>query len=312
VTHVPIDWGSRALPNEGIRNAQRDMGGVAADGVYGPKTQKRGEALLAQSFPERPAGAGTLRGKAAAALPSSSSSAIPSHAVQVLESGAPADALHAVPRMPASSAAPRGAAARVNAPEDGPHPLSPPGGTDAAPLPSPPFAPPARSPREAARALLNYVQPLVRAGRLAELGSKEAPNDTIANAQRDMRGIASDGVYGPRTAARGKELLGVAFPSRSGVKRRVSPAAPPPPPAPDSLATMSLQRAPQEAAAELYELVTHPPIQWGTRAQPNEQIRRLQLELQRLTADGVYGPKTQARAAALLRQAFPARPKGAS
>lgn len=161
---------------------------------------------------------------------------------------------------------------------------------------------PERSAREAARALLNYVTPLIRGGRQAELGTHDAPNDTVANAQRDMRGIPSDGIYGPRTAARGKELLGVAFPSRTkGAGARVS--VPAPPPSPDA-------RAPQEAAAALYELVTHAPIQWGTREQPNSDIRRAQLEMGRVTADGVYGPKTQARAASLLRQAFPARPKG--
>jgi hypothetical protein len=53
VTHGPVDWGTKAHPNTLIRSAQHDMGGLTADGVYGPKTQARGSVLLSRSFPAR-------------------------------------------------------------------------------------------------------------------------------------------------------------------------------------------------------------------------------------------------------------------
>jgi hypothetical protein len=247
----------------------------------------------------------------------SSTAGIPSHPVEVLDR-APAAAVHATATtIPTSTARARGLPSPPFAPSssstasplplisEAPHPISPPGGVDE--------AGPARAPRVAARELLNLVSPLIRAGRLAELGTKEAPSDEIANLQRDMRGLKSDGIYGPKTQARGKELLGIEFPSRSGSKRRAQaqplPAAPP---APASLATLEVQRAPQEAAHALYELVTTPPVHWGSTESPNADIRRAQQDMGRIAADGIYGPKTQARAAALLRQSFPARSKGVS
>jgi len=186
----------------------------------------------------------------------------------------------------------------------------------AAPLSSasPGVAPQVRSARDAARALLNYVSPLIRAGKAAQLGSKDAPNDTIANAQRDMRIIKSDGIYGPKTAARGKELLGIEFPSRVSNKR-VAPQKldaidlimkPPPVPPPPSQKVAA--HSPLEAASALLVLVTNPPVNWGTRANPNKLIAAAQKDMGGgLKADGVYGPLTASRGAKLLGKPFPAR-----
>lgn len=99
-----------------------------------------------------------------------------------------------------------------------------------------------RSPRQAAQQLYEYVVPLIRNGRGSVLGTKNAPNEIVARAQQDMR-IAVDGVYGPATRARGKELLGREFPAREqnnrvtktplGPTPELHDVAPPePPPAP--------------------------------------------------------------------------------
>lgn len=311
VTTPPVNWGTRAAPNAAITSAQRAMGGgIQADGVYGPKTAARGAALLNRAFPARPAAQ-----PAAAAAPASA----PRPAASTPRPAAP----------PAASNEPRSSS------PDAPQPA-----TAAAKS-----AEETRTPKQAAQQLYTYVVPLVKAGNLAELGSKTKPNNFVANCQRDMRLIESDGIYGPKTAARGKELLGREFPARSPVKKRVStsatlppnwkveppgaltavpeatipvdpPAGPLPqlwpgaakvleqmPPAPSST-----KRAPKDAAAALYALVTQDSFQdWGSRAHPNTLIAAAQRDMGSVTADGVYGPKTAARAAALLGRAMPAR-----
>jgi hypothetical protein len=45
-------------------------------------------------------------------------------------------------------------------------------------------------------------------------GTKARPNAELAKAQADMGGIAADGIYGPATKARGKQLIGRTFPAR--------------------------------------------------------------------------------------------------
>jgi peptidoglycan hydrolase-like protein with peptidoglycan-binding domain len=178
-----------------------------------------------------------------------------------------------------------------------------------------------RSPRQAATDLYTYVTQAMRQGLDAPLGSKSKPDDYLAACQRDMRLIASDGIYGPKTAARGKELIGREFPPRNATKRRVSlnasvinslPAATAsvlslPPPEPPPLQSSVAETSPREAAAALFELVTHPPVSWGSKAAPNPLIRGAQRDMGGLVADGVYGPKTQARGAILLGRSFPAR-----
>ena len=177
-----------------------------------------------------------------------------------------------------------------------------------------------RSPRQAATDLYTYVTQAMRQGLEGPLGSKTTPDEYLAAAQRDMRLIASDGIYGPKTAARGKELLGREFPPRHATKRRVIPAtvinALPastaavldfPPPEPPSLMSKVPVHSPKEAAAALFELVTHPPVSWGSKASPNYLLRDAQRDMGGLTADGIYGPKTQARGTLLLGRSFPAR-----
>lgn len=75
-------------------------------------------------------------------------------------------------------------------------------------------APAGRSPQAAASDLLTYFN----AGR--PLGTKDAPSTFVEAAQRDMGGgIATDGIYGPDTRARGRALIGKVFPPRTSQPR---------------------------------------------------------------------------------------------
>jgi hypothetical protein len=172
----------------------------------------------------------------------------------------------------------------------------------AAPPHSKSAAAPTRAPSDAARELYALVVPLIRDGNLDALGTNDQPSQQIAILQRDMRGLKSDGVYGPKTAARGKELLGREFPSRSApANRRV--AMTPAPAAPK----VEIRYSPEQAAEALYLLVTHAPVDWGTKARPNSLIEAAQHDMGELVADGVYGPRTQARGTKLTAKKFPAR-----
>lgn len=216
---------------------------------------------------------------------------------------------------------------------------------DATPLP----ATTGRTAKEAARELLSYVSPLIRAGNGDALGTKEAPNQIVLMAQRDMKGkgVVADGVYGPKTAARGKELLGIEFPSRTPAAKRIvsrqpptaaaaakpapsaapvivdmpqsaaaspAPAAPlveimkaqppAPPPPPD---VPVAKHSPKEAAAALLIYLEGPSPDFGSKGHPSSIVRDAQSAMGKLTADGIYGPKTQARGRALTGKAFPAR-----
>jgi hypothetical protein len=75
--------------------------------------------------------------------------------------------------------------------------------------------PPAkRSANQAALDLLAYVTPILAAKRGAELGVKGAPNGVVKAAQLDMGDVPADGIYGPRTRAKGTALSGKKFPPR--------------------------------------------------------------------------------------------------
>jgi hypothetical protein len=186
------------------------------------------------------------------------------------------------------------------------------------PLAAAPASPQGRTAREAARALLNYVSPLARAGNADALGTKDHPSDEVAKLQMEMKLVKSDGIYGPKTAARGKELLGIEFPARNSGKRRVA-ATPPhvdaidlimkPAPVPPPPSTKVATHSPLEAASALLALVTHAPVNWGSKASPNKLIAAAQKDMGGLTADGVYGPLTASRGAKLLSKPFPARGK---
>jgi hypothetical protein len=45
--------GTRNAPSTFVQAAQRDMGGLVADGIYGPNTRTRGQALIGKAFPPR-------------------------------------------------------------------------------------------------------------------------------------------------------------------------------------------------------------------------------------------------------------------
>ncbi len=49
----PRRWGNRRRPNEEIKLLQQRMGGLSADGIYGPKTRARGLELTGKKFPPR-------------------------------------------------------------------------------------------------------------------------------------------------------------------------------------------------------------------------------------------------------------------
>lgn len=81
--------------------------------------------------------------------------------------------------------------------------------------PQPTAASAKRAPQKAAQDLLAYVKPILAAKKGSELGTKGAPNPFVKSAQIDMGGVAADGIYGPDTRARGKQLLNVTFPARA-------------------------------------------------------------------------------------------------
>lgn len=188
----------------------------------------------------------------------------------------------------------------------------------------------ARGPKDAARELLSYVAPLIRSNNLDALGSKEAPNTIIRAMQSDMRKVIADGVYGPKTQARGKELLGVEFPARAGGKRIVPKQAQPsaaakpkppapaplppalaelkPPAAPPSLDVPVSEHSPKEAAEALWLYLNGPNPDRGHKGNPSEIVRAAQRDMAGgLKADGMYGPKTAARAQQLTGKAFPTK-----
>jgi hypothetical protein len=204
---------------------------------------------------------------------------------------APGNAVAPALTMPASAAAP---AARTT-------PSAP--ARTATPAAAPNSS--TRAPSDAARELYSLVVPLIRDGNLDALGTNAQPSQAIAILQRDMRVIKSDGIYGPKTAARGKELLGREFPPRTApANRRVS--ATPATPAPQA-PKVAIRYSPEQAAEALYLLVTHPPVDWGSKKLPNSLIEAAQHDMGELVADGVYGPKTQARGTKLTGHKFPAR-----
>lgn len=81
-----------------------------------------------------------------------------------------------------------------------------------------PAAPPAasvqRAPEQAARELYDYASAALKAKKGSQLGTKGRPSAVVQSAQRDMGQITADGIYGPSTRARGKQLTGVTFPER--------------------------------------------------------------------------------------------------
>lgn len=130
-----------------------------------------------------------------------------------------------VPSLPASSPASLPAPAAPPAPSSKPKAkpkakAKPSAPLASSPAPAPPPAPTsspassaARSPEQAARELLAHAEKLQRAGRMSELGTRGKPSAIVLAAQRDM-GLTPDGIYGPDTRARGRELINKNFPVR--------------------------------------------------------------------------------------------------
>jgi len=98
--------------------------------------------------------------------------------------------------------------------------------------PKPDDKPAGRTPTQAATFLYSYATEAIRAGKGSSLGTKGHANETVKLAQRDMRKIEADGIYGPKTRARGKELLGKPFPEREATRVPSSPVLKQLPPGP--------------------------------------------------------------------------------
>lgn len=296
-----VDWGSKKAPNKTIAGAQADMGSLIADGIYGPKTKARGEALTKKPWPAPPAAAKPAAKKPTAAAPSALAKAkpaattIPSNKVAVTL-GKP---ISVSPSQPSAAASSKPPSAVMTAQSAAPRPTPPPGGSSSS---TSQVVPTERSPKAAAQDLYTYAQQLIRQGRGAELGSKDKPNNTVAAAQRDMRKIASDGIYGPKTQARGKELIAMEFPSRYGTGTKVSSKPPVPP-----LTTATEQENRERAAEGLLAYLSKPGADQGAKGKPSAFVKASQQQMGGLTADGIYGPATRARGSQLINKPFPPR-----
>jgi len=292
-----VAWGSKDAPNTIIGGAQADMGEILADGIYGPKTKARGEALTGKQWPSRPSAAPAAKPAAAkpaaakkpAAAPAASSS-IPSNKVQVSTATGAPKGDQAMREYAMAHA--------IDVPTQGPT-LNNPGVMTPNPPPGATVVPTERSPKDAAQALYTYATQLVRSGRGAELGTKDKPNNTVAAAQRDMRKIASDGIYGPKTQARGKELLGMEFPSRYGTGTKIASK----PPVPQLTAANQQQRA----AEGLLAYLQSKGADQGSKGSPSAMVRAAQQQMGGLVADGIYGPATSKRGTQLINKPFPPR-----
>ena len=189
-------------------------------------------------------------------------------------------------------------------------------------------------PKKYAEQLYVYASRMIRAGKASKLGSKANPNPEVKRMQGGMRRLRKDGIYGPATRKRGKELIGKSFP----IRRRVKPAerkafvapeplpavtAPPPierepepiererepPPEPEPA---PLARAPKRAALDLLSYARSVGSRgraaaFGYKNNPNETVQDAQRDMGGLVADGIYGNKTRARGRELTGQRFPIR-----
>lgn len=72
-----------------------------------------------------------------------------------------------------------------------------------------------REPAQAAQDLSDHARALINAGKGSQLGTKNAPSETVAQAQDDMGGnTGTRGIYGPLVRARIKALTGKTAPIR--------------------------------------------------------------------------------------------------
>lgn len=164
--------------------------------------------------------------------------------------------------------------------------------------------PPAKSPAisDLASAAANAVRGFIVAN-----GGKP-PQIAISQVRQYQTALASsavkvDGIWGPVTRAATAKTLKV---SESTLPPYASAYG-----KPAATALAFPARTPAQAARDLLAYLTKintVASTWGTKAKPNETVRRAQADMGQLVADGIYGPKTQARGSALAGQKLPVRP----
>lgn len=175
------ELGSKGAINATVRDAQKLMGGIAADGIYGTATRARGKELLGREFPARD-------------NPKARVSPVATHAtpppVSRLAQSAPITATQAASK-PSAPGQPKPAVAPK------------------------PVAAPSRGDKQAAQDLLAYARRVLASNQGSQLGTAREPSAIVRSAQADMGELVADGVYGPTTRARGKALTGTTFPART-------------------------------------------------------------------------------------------------
>jgi hypothetical protein len=153
----------------------------------------------------------------------------------------------------------------------------------------------ARSTKQAAEDLYTLAASLVRSNRGDELGTSLHPNEKVRAAQTDMRGnLKADGVYGPKTMARGKELLGKPFPNRNSTVKALPAPAPKPTAAAPKPAPKPTDKTNAAKALDFY-------LMDGGRAKATIADQQWTLGLD---ADGDPGPKTRAAVQSALGRAL--------
>jgi murein L,D-transpeptidase YcbB/YkuD len=262
------DFGAKGKPSASVKGFQTQMGGLTADGIVGPKTRARAQALgvilpqpsaaPAQTSSGAKAAAATLRDYLAKTN-DFGSTAHPSQSVKVAQQamgGIAADGIVG-PKTRA-----RAQALGVTLPQPGTPPAS------------------VQSQAAAAASLRDYL------ARTNDFGSKAKPSATVKQLQTAMGGLTADGIVGPKTNARAA-ALGVTLPLPTG-HAVTAPAAPAAKPISPSTA----------AAQQLRDYLTS-THDFGSKAKPSATVKKLQAQMGGLTADGIVGPKTRARASAL-------------
>jgi hypothetical protein len=328
-----VALGTSKKPNAKVKAWQQGMGGVAADGVYGSRTEARGEALTGHDWPTRPPKVKVTIGPATITPNKPAAKANPQlDAANALYA-------HVVAAMLEKTIAARDAALGTsNAPNakvkawqqamggvaaDGVYgslteargekltahdwPTRPkktaaparqapnaPASSSAAPAKQAAAPAAKRTPTQAANDLYNYATGLVRQGRGSELGDEKHRNATVAAAQKDMNGPKLQ-------AALDRGELGIYGPLTRARGKELTgkefPVRDYKPPA--------AHRSAKQAADQLYTYVVnairdHNMAALGKRGAPNATVRAAQQDMGMTAAqsDGIYGPQTQAKGAA--------------